>query len=76
MRGSEALAATAIALDRTNSGFREQGPLCVCWERAGLQAIRSVLQTRRANAKQMELSPAAHVEGLDATLSDPYAMPS
>jgi hypothetical protein len=29
-----------------------------------------VLQTQQANAKQMELSPAAHVEGLDPTLSD------
>jgi hypothetical protein len=35
MRGSDALTATAIASGRTNSGFREQGPLCVCWERAG-----------------------------------------
>jgi hypothetical protein len=35
MRGSDALTATAIASGRTNSGIREQGPLCVCWERAG-----------------------------------------
>ena len=38
--------------------------------REGLHAIRSVSQTRQANAKQMELSLAAHVEGLGSTLSD------
>jgi hypothetical protein len=35
-----------------------------------------VAETRQANAKEMELSPAAQVEGLDSTLSDTYATPS
>jgi hypothetical protein len=35
-----------------------------------------VAETRQANVKEMELSPAAQVEGLDPTLSDTYATPS
>jgi hypothetical protein len=47
-----------------------------CDERAFTCNQIGVAETRQTNAKEMELSLAAQVEGLDSTLSDTYATPS